>query len=128
MDRKGFVALEDLGRSLAAVPGMSELIEEERATLQAAKFVQKARKSANLTQTMLAKKLKVTQVRISQMEKGEGPLGSSITTLERVARACGGMLRLDFERAAEHASEDSVIAAQKTSAVREVRSSGRCKI
>jgi ribosome-binding protein aMBF1 (putative translation factor) len=99
---KGFVTLEQLGHNLAAVPGMSEIIEEERVALQAAEFIQEARTSANLSQAMLAKKLSVTQARISQMEKGEGPLGPSITILDRVARACGGTLRLYFYHNREH--------------------------
>jgi DNA-binding XRE family transcriptional regulator len=94
MDRKGFVTLEDLGRDLAKIPKMSEIIEEERATLR----VEQARKSANLSQAGLAKKLGVTQARISQLEHGEAKNGLSIALLQRVARACGGALQLAFDK------------------------------
>ena len=33
------------------------------------------------------------------MEKGEGPYGLSISLLERVAAACGGVLQIKFKKA-----------------------------
>jgi DNA-binding XRE family transcriptional regulator len=98
MHRNDFITFEQLGRDLAKVPGMSKIIEEERATLRAAEFVKQARKSAHLSQAGLAKKLDVTQVRISQLEHGEGKNGPTLALLQRVARACGGSLQLTFEK------------------------------
>jgi DNA-binding XRE family transcriptional regulator len=97
MKRKDFVTLEKVGRGLAKIPGMPELIEEERAALRAAEFVEQTRKAAHLSQAALAKKIGVSQARISQMEKGEGRYGASVVLLDRVAKACGGFLHLSFE-------------------------------
>jgi ribosome-binding protein aMBF1 (putative translation factor) len=95
--RKG-LTLDQVRRELLAIEGTSELIEEERANLQAAELIRDARKAANLSQAALAAKLHVEQSRISQMESGRGKYGPSVVLLERVARACGGTLRLAFER------------------------------
>jgi DNA-binding XRE family transcriptional regulator len=97
MDKKNFVTIEELGRDLSAIPGMVEAIEVERANLLAAQFIERTRKSARLSQGKLAQRIGVTQPRVSQMEKGEGTYGVSVTLLARVARACGGSLRLIFE-------------------------------
>lgn len=104
MARKDSVTLKTVERKLAKIPGMTELIEEERAALRAAQFVEQTRKAANLSQAQLAKKVGVTQARISQVESGEGPLGPSISLLERIAKACGGLLRLSFEKLPEKVS------------------------
>jgi DNA-binding XRE family transcriptional regulator len=98
MNRKGYVTLEKLGRELAKIPGMSELIEEESANFRAAEFIRHSRMVAKLSQTALAEEIGVTQARVSQMEKGEAPYGPSLTLLARVAKACGGTLRLSFEK------------------------------
>jgi DNA-binding XRE family transcriptional regulator len=98
MKRNGYVTLEEFGRKLAKIPGMSELIEEESANLRAAEFVRHSRRVAHLSQANLAEQIGVTQARVSQMEKGEGPYGVSLAVLARVAKACGGTLRLSFER------------------------------
>src|SRR5260370_3390685 len=99
MKRK-YVTLEKVGKGLAEIKGMPELvkeernalIEEERAALRTAEFIKYARTTAHLSQGDLANELGVTQARISQMEKGDGPYGASIAVLERVAKACGGRL------------------------------------
>jgi DNA-binding XRE family transcriptional regulator len=101
MNRKKFVSLDKVGQGLAKISGMPELIEAETATLHAAHFVEQARKQAHLSQADLAEKIGVSQARVSQMEKGEGPYGLSISLLERVAAACGGTLQLKFEKTAE---------------------------
>jgi transcriptional regulator with XRE-family HTH domain len=69
------------------------------ATSRAAHFVTEARKQAGFSQADLAEKIGVSQARVSTMEKGEGRYGLSIDLLERVATACGGALRLKFEKA-----------------------------
>jgi DNA-binding XRE family transcriptional regulator len=102
MNRKKFVSLDKVGQGLAKIEGMPELIEEETASLHAAHFVEQARKQAKLSQADLAEKIGVSQARVSQMEKGEGPYGLSISLLERVAAACGGVLQIKFKKA-QHA-------------------------
>src|SRR5262249_12250839 len=92
------VGLDKVGRSLAKIPGMPDIIEKEAANLQAALFVERARKEAQLSQAALAKKLRVSQARVSQMESGKGRYGLSISLLERVAAACGGVLELGFKK------------------------------
>ena len=99
--KRNFESLGKLGSGLANIPGMSELIEEERANLHAAELIKEARKSAQLSQAALAAKIDVTQARISQMESGEAPYGPSVVLLERIARACGGALSLSFIRKSE---------------------------
>ena len=95
--RKG-MSLDQVRRELLKIPGSSKLIAEERANLHAAELIREARKFAHLSQAALAAKLQVEQSRISQMESGRGKYGPSVVLLERVARACGGTLRLAFER------------------------------
>jgi DNA-binding XRE family transcriptional regulator len=96
--RKDFETLDKVKEGLDKIPGMSKLIAEERANLNAAEFVRQAREAADLSQAALAAKIDVSQSRISQMEKGRAPYGPSITLLERVARACGGTLHVSFEK------------------------------
>jgi len=98
MTRK-FVTLEKVGRDLGKIKGMTDLIEEESAALHAAAFVERTRKTAKLSQAALAKRLGVTQARISQIESGQGTQGASIALLERVAKACEGRLELFFAKA-----------------------------
>ncbi len=95
MNRNRYVPLEDFGRKLEKIPGMSRLIEEESANLRAAEFVRHSRKVARLSQADLAEQIGVTQVRVSQMEAGKVV---SLALLARVAKACGGSLRLSFEK------------------------------
>jgi ribosome-binding protein aMBF1 (putative translation factor) len=98
--RFNFEDLDKLESGLAKIPTASKLIEEERAGLHAAELIREARKAAHLSQADLAAKIEVTQARVSQMESGAGPYGLSVVLLERVARACGGVLNLSFEKKA----------------------------
>jgi DNA-binding XRE family transcriptional regulator len=98
MNRNKFGSVGKLRQGLDKIEGMPELIEAETATLHAAHFVGQARKQAHLSQADLAEKIGVSQARVSQMEKGEGPYGLSISLLERVAAACGGTLQLKFKK------------------------------
>jgi DNA-binding XRE family transcriptional regulator len=92
------VSLDELKSGLLKIPGTAQLIEDERASLHAARLIREARKAAHLSQADLAKKIEVSQARVSQMESGSGPYGLSVALLERVAIACGGVLNLSFER------------------------------
>jgi DNA-binding transcriptional regulator YiaG len=97
-----FVTLDKLEDDLVKMPGMKEVIEEEHANLLAAEgaadFIKKARLSAHLSQAELAKKLNISQARVSQMENGDAPFGASVACLIRVAEACGGRMLMAFEK------------------------------
>jgi DNA-binding XRE family transcriptional regulator len=89
---KGYVSLSEIEQDLRELPGFTELLEDERAALRAAEFIENSRKKAHLTQKNLAEKIGVSQARISQMEQGQGRYGPSLGLLERIATACGGYL------------------------------------
>jgi DNA-binding XRE family transcriptional regulator len=97
-NRDAFVSIEQLGRDLAKLPGMSMKIDEARAALIAAEFIKTTRKAAHLSQAELAKKVDVTQARISQMEQGESKSGPSLALLAKIAAALGGSLNISFVR------------------------------
>lgn len=96
--------LNGLASKLARIPDMttlinqeySVLIEEEHAAAQIAALVKKNREFAGLTQEALGKKVGITQARISQMERGDAPIGLSVALLARVAAACDRTLQLSF--------------------------------
>jgi len=73
--------------------------KSETAILHAARVVVEARKQAKLSQADLAEKIGVSQARVSEMERAAGRYGLSISLLDRVATACGGTLKLKFEKA-----------------------------
>lgn len=100
MAKKKFVTLAEVGRELVRVPGMTEAIAHEQASLRAAQFIRETRERRGLTQLQLARKLGVSQARVSEIESGRGRRGPSMDLLERIASACGGHLRLEFEEAA----------------------------
>ncbi len=60
--------------------------------------VRDLREKAGLTQTQLARRLKVSQQVISRLESGEVD-NPTVSTLERIAKATGNNLRLEFEPA-----------------------------
>lgn len=95
---KNLLTVEQAKQRLAEIPGYTDLLEQERAALRAAKFIENTRKSADISQSKLGELIGVSQARIAQMEKGEGRYGPSIDVLERIARACGGTLQLTFNK------------------------------
>ena len=58
--------------------------------------VRNLREKAGLTQTELAQRLKISQQVISRIESGEAD-NPTVSTLERIAKATGNSLRLEFE-------------------------------
>lgn len=60
-------------------------------------LVREMREGAGLTQTELAKKVSTTQSVIARLEDAEYT-GHSLTTLERIATACGVALKLHAEK------------------------------
>jgi transcriptional regulator with XRE-family HTH domain len=66
-----------------------ELIEERVAAKEAASVVQALRAHAGLNQQELARRLGVSQARISQLESAYGTDGPTYGVLRGVAKACG---------------------------------------
>jgi transcriptional regulator with XRE-family HTH domain len=69
-----------------------DALEEEFAFISA---VMRARSRAGLTQAQLAKRMKTTQTAIARLESGR--VKPSTRTLERLAKATGHRLVIDFE-------------------------------
>jgi DNA-binding XRE family transcriptional regulator len=75
-----------------------EAHEHYVAVLEIGMRVRKLREGAGLTQAELARKMGVSQQTISRLESGEVD-NPTVATLERIARATGHQLRVDFEPA-----------------------------
>lgn len=87
----------DADQSLMRDEAFSNAVLQQDAVFMAADFVRKARQKAGLTQVELAKRLHVSQARVSVMESGSAKQGPSIAVLSKVARACGVTLRLSID-------------------------------
>lgn len=68
--------------------GLREILESERAGLEAGGLVRRLRERVGLTQASLADRLHMSQARISQLEHSDGRDGPSYGILRRVAEAC----------------------------------------
>jgi transcriptional regulator with XRE-family HTH domain len=66
-----------------------EGLENAESVREAARFVREMREHAKFTQGHLARKLGVTQPRISEIERGNSPEGIGYALLRRVAKVCG---------------------------------------
>ncbi len=73
------------------MPGYAEILAETFAENEAAGIVQKITLKSKLTQKEIAKRMNVSQPRISQIANGED---LSLSTLYRYAAACGAKLRI----------------------------------
>jgi transcriptional regulator with XRE-family HTH domain len=91
-------ALNNRGRRNAAFREIlgTKKYEERRAGLEkadavreAARFIKEMREHAKLSQAALARKLGMSQARVSEMERGNSPDGVGYALLRRVAVACG---------------------------------------
>jgi DNA-binding XRE family transcriptional regulator len=58
------------------------------AAFRAGQIIRMFRKGKGMSQAMLARRLGVTQARISELEAGLGPRGPSWDLMERIANAC----------------------------------------
>jgi DNA-binding transcriptional regulator YiaG len=97
MKSDAFISLDELRRDLVKLPGMSVQIDEERAAIIAGEFIKQSRKAAHFSQAELAKKIQMTQARISQMEHAERKSsGPTLALLAKIAASCGGHLNLSF--------------------------------
>jgi transcriptional regulator with XRE-family HTH domain len=69
-------------------PGIENKIGVSSAALRAGQIVRSMRKSRRLTQTELADMLGWDQVRISNIERGEGTRGPTFDVLQKIADVC----------------------------------------
>jgi DNA-binding XRE family transcriptional regulator len=70
-------------------PGIEERVGLSSAALRAGELVRGMRKANGWTQTQLADMLGWDQVRISNIERGEGTRGPTFDVLTKIAEACG---------------------------------------
>jgi transcriptional regulator with XRE-family HTH domain len=75
--------------ALFPTPEKMEQFRESTDALEAASLIRRIRELVDISQAELARRLGVTQARMSIIEKGEGPNGPTYAMLKRVARACG---------------------------------------
>lgn len=97
---KPFDAL--LSKIEARHPGIEAEIGVSSAAVRAGRQVREMRLAKGLTQTQLAAALDWDQVRISNIERGEGTLGPTFDVLQKVAAACG--YDIEFKAQAEKPS------------------------
>jgi transcriptional regulator with XRE-family HTH domain len=77
-----------LARIEAKHPGIEEEIGLSSAAVRAGRQVREMRQAKGWTQVQLAQALGWDQVRISNIERGEGPLGPTFDVLQRIAAVC----------------------------------------
>lgn len=89
---------EVIRAKVAANPGLAEAIEAESFRTDIALKVFQARKEAGLTQKQLAERVGTQQSVISRIEDADYE-GHSLGLLNRLARALGRYLRVEFDPA-----------------------------
>jgi transcriptional regulator with XRE-family HTH domain len=77
-----------LSRIEAKHPGIEQEIGMSSAAVRAGRQVREMRLAKGFTQAQLAAALNWDQVRISNVERGEGPLGPTFDVLQKIAAAC----------------------------------------
>lgn len=78
-----------LSKIEAKYPGIEKEIGVSSAAARAGRHVREMRLANGWTQAQLAEKLGWEQVRISNIERGEGSLGPSFDVLQKIATTCG---------------------------------------
>ena len=76
---------------MRALPGYAEVLAETIAENDAARIARQIAAKSKLTQKQIAKRMNVSQPRVSQIANGED---LSLSTLYRYAAACGARLRI----------------------------------
>jgi transcriptional regulator with XRE-family HTH domain len=74
---------------LLPTPETMQLFQQFAAALAAGQLVRGWREHAGLTQKQLAERLRLTQARVSAIEKGRGRDGPTYGLMQRLATACG---------------------------------------
>jgi transcriptional regulator with XRE-family HTH domain len=76
-------------------PGFEEAVGLSSAAIRAGEMVREMRRARGWTQVQLADKLGWNQVRISNIERGQGTRGPTFDVLSKIAAACD--YRLDYQ-------------------------------
>lgn len=88
-------------------PGIEEEVGLSSAALRAGELVRGMRKANGWTQTTLAEALGWDQVRISNIERGEGTRGPTFDVLTKIAEACGYDLQFTPRAMAEAVPDEN---------------------
>ena len=95
--RQGTFERVSLGELVGSSPAFAEQVRRSRDVIEGGALVRRMREMADggagISQEELARRLGLSQARISAIEKGGGTQGPTYELLKRVARACD----LDFE-------------------------------
>ena len=87
---------------LAPTAGFAEALRRSRDVLEGGRLARRMREAADggegISQQELARRLGISQARISAIERGSGPQGPTFELLKRIARACGVVLSTKFKR------------------------------
>jgi ribosome-binding protein aMBF1 (putative translation factor) len=85
---------------LSASPSFMEDLRRAQDVLEGGHLARRMREAADhgrgISQQELARRLGVSQARISTIERGNGPQGPTYELLKRIARACGVELTAHF--------------------------------
>ena len=79
----------------AATPEGAAAFHDQTAVLRAASWIREMREGAGFTQRELARRVGTTQPYLSELERGTGAQGPSFLMLDRIAAACGRVLRVE---------------------------------
>lgn len=96
MNKKRMRSAEPFVRKLLKDPEVRMYYQQEKAKSDIAMAVYAARKKANLTQVVLAKRAGTTQGVIARLEGGRDTRIPSMPLLANVAKACGGFFEFGF--------------------------------
>lgn len=81
----------------AATPEAAAAFRDQTAVLRAAAWIREMREGAGFTQRELARRVGTTQPYLSELERGTGAQGPSFLMLDRIATACGRVLRVEVD-------------------------------
>lgn len=81
------VELKQLKKTMLNSPEAVEAYEDADRELAVLEALHAMREHANITKSELARRLKISPAAITSLERN--PLGASIRTLDRYAKACG---------------------------------------
>ncbi len=89
---------------LSSFPGFMDDLRRAQDVVEGGHLARRMREAADrgrgISQQELARRLGVSQARISTIERGNGPQGPTYELLKRIARACGLVLSTQFEQPA----------------------------